>query len=696
MAAQIDEEANAGEQLSLLTPATSARSAARAGRRPPVKVSVVPASTDPVARVLVDTGLAHLDRPFDYLVPEELDAEARAGVRVKVRFAGQDLDGFVVERVAEADHVGRLQPLRRVVSDEPVLTPQVLAAAERVAERFGGTVGDVLRLAVPPRHARAEAALPAQAEPEPVEDDAPGPWSQYPAAPAFLTRLAAGDAPGASWLALPGRGPGEDWPVALAHAAAAAHRAGRGTVVVVPDRRDLSRLDRAMREVLGAGRHVRLDAEQGPQARYTAWLKALRGHVRVAIGTRAAAFAPVRDLGLVAWWDDGDDLHDEPRAPYPHVRDILLTRAGIEGAAVLSAGFVRTAAVARLVADGRLRRLEADRAVVRGAAPRVHVAGEDRDKERDAAAASAHLPTAAWRAAKVGLEHGPVLIQVPRRGYVPAISCAECRAPARCAHCHGPLGLPGAGRRPRCRWCDREAAAFRCMECDGTRIRAATVGARRTAEEIGRAFRGTPVHTSGAGHVLDEVAAAPALVIATPGAEPVARDGYAAALLLDAWALLDRPTLDAGEETLRRWAAAAALVRPAGDGGVVVLAGVPDHSTLPAVEALVRWDPGWFAERELADRKGLHLPPFAAVASLTGPAPQVRQALEHLERPADALVLGPTADRPDSPERRAVVLVDDTERAALAASVRALRARRSAEKAAAGLQLRMDPRDPSA
>lgn len=234
------------------------------------------------------------------------------------------------------------------------------------------------------------------------------------------------------------------------------------------------------------------------------------------------------------------------------------------------------------------------------------------------------------------------------------------------------------------------------MECDGTRIRAATVGARRTAEEIGRAFRGTPVHTSGAGHVLDEVAAAPALVIATPGAEPVARDGYAAALLLDAWALLDRPTLDAGEETLRRWAAAAALVRPAGDGGVVVLAGVPDHSTLPAVEALVRWDPGWFAERELADRKGLHLPPFAAVASLTGPAPQVRQALEHLERPADALVLGPTADRPDSPERRAVVLVDDTERAALAASVRALRARRSAEKAAAGLQLRMDPRDPSA
>jgi primosomal protein N' (replication factor Y) len=492
-----------------------------------------------------------------------------------------------------------------------------------------------------------------------------------------------------------GTGADGDWPVALAHAAAAAGLAGRGTVVVVPDRRDLSRLDRAMREVLGPGRHVRLDADQGPQARYTAWLKALRGHVRVAIGTRAAAFAPVRDLGLVAWWDDGDDLHDEPRAPYPHVRDILLARAGIEGAAVLSAGFVRTAAVQRLVADDRLRRIEADRASVRAAAPRVHVAGEDRDKERDPAAASAHLPTSAWKAARAGLEQGPVLVQVPRRGYVPALSCAECRAPARCAHCHGPLGLAGAGERPRCRWCDREAGGFRCTECEGTRTRAATVGARRTAEEIGRAFRGAPVHTSGAGHVLDEVADAPSLVIATPGAEPVARGGYAAALLLDAWALLDRPTLDAGEETLRRWVAAAALVRPGGDGGVVVLAGVPDHSTLPAVEALVRWDPAWFAERELADRRGLRLPPYAAVASLSGPAAQVRSGLDVLDRPADALVLGPTADRPDSPDRRAVVLVDDAHRAALAASVRALRARRSADKAPAGLQLRMDPRDPS-
>ncbi|GAA3308119.1 hypothetical protein GCM10020295_69090 [Streptomyces cinereospinus] len=40
----------------------------------------------PVARVLVDKGVLHLDRYFDYAVPAELDADAQPGVRVRVRF----------------------------------------------------------------------------------------------------------------------------------------------------------------------------------------------------------------------------------------------------------------------------------------------------------------------------------------------------------------------------------------------------------------------------------------------------------------------------------------------------------------------------------------------------------------------------------------------------------------------------------
>jgi len=698
-----------GGQLSLVRAVASPRGRSRV--LPAVQEA---AETDPVALVLVDVGLPHLDRPFEYLVPASMADLAVPGARVKVRFAGQDVDGFVLERARTADYQGALAPLRKVVSPEAVLTPAVLALSREIASRYAGTLADVVRLAVPPRHATAEKNLPKQAPTPPVAAPEPGPWVSYPAGASFLRRIASGDAPAASWLALPGQRVHTDWPAAMAVAAATALAASRGALIVVPDHRDVDRVDAALHSVLGAGQHVRLTAGQGPQARYTAWLKVLRGHVRCVVGTRAAVFAPVHDLGLVAWWDDGDDVLVEQRAPYPHVREVLLTRARLEGAAVLTGGFTRTTSIQQCVESGKLRTVVADPAARRQAAPRVVVAGEGTDVERDGASAHGHLPSAAWRAAKSALEHGPVLIQVPRRGYVPSLSCQACREPARCTRCHGPLSLSSGDARPTCRWCGTVDAAFECVSCGGRTVRSSVVGARRTAEELGRAFPGVPVHTSGAGDVLSSVPAKPSLVISTPGAEPVAEDGYSATLLLDAWASLDRPTLDASEEALRRWMAAGALTRSALDGGVVVLCGAPMHTTLPVVEALVRWDPVWFAARELAERAELSLPPTVRMAQLVGPRVTVQQAVELAGFGPEVERLGPLPWAPqlgsgaplgsggstqatdgtsDEPRIQLLLRTALANGPALAAALAHVKALRSARKDKIAVSIRVDPTD---
>jgi len=680
-------ETGEGTQLELIQPAARARPKPKNGGEPVAEV-------DPVASVLVDTGLAHLDREFEYLVPASMADDVTAGVRVKVRFAGQDLDGFVISRTAEPDHEGRLALIRRVVSPEAVLSPQVLATARAVARRYGGAVGDVLRLAVPPRHAAAEKALvPDAPAVDDVPDSASSSWSRYAAGPAFLSRVTAGESPAASVLAAPTTEPIEDWPRMLADAAAAALAGGRGSILVVPDARDVARVEAALSDRLGKGHHVRLTADQGPQARYTAYLKVLRGHVRVVVGTRAAVFAPVRDLGLVAWWDDGDDLHDEPRAPYPQVRQVARIRAELEGAALLSTGFTRSAAMAQWCAEGVAVGFDVDRSTLRKVVARVKVAGEGADLARDPAAARAHLPSAAWQVAKEALSRGPVLVQVPRRGYLPSLSCQDCRRPARCRVCSGPLGLVGPGQPPTCRWCGAVETHFDCSHCGSPRLRSSVVGARRTAEELGRAFPGVPVSTSGAGAVVDHVDAKPRLVISTPGAEPVAEGGYAACLLLDAWALLDRPSLDAAEESLRRWMNAVALTRGAADGGVAVLAGAPTHTTVPAIEALVRWDPAWFAARELAERLELSLPPTARVATLTGPRAALQAAVAEMRLGESVRVLGPLPV--DAETERLVLSAPLSHGPALAAEVAAMRARRSARKDTAPLNARLDPKDPT-
>ncbi|SMD20352.1 primosomal protein N' [Lentzea albidocapillata] len=682
----------------------SAQTGARKGER-------VPAESLPVARIVVDVPLAHLDRPFDYSVPSELDVAAVPGCRVRVRFAGQLVDGYLLERVETSEYGKKLAFIEKVVSPEPVLAPEIATLARAIADRYAGGMIDVLRLAVPPRHARAEAAAPGESPPlpqlpawvhasadgesatvepalarsqlPPVPADA---WSRYPRGPKYLEALHEGRPAHAVWQALPA----EDWPARLAEAAASVASSGRGVIIVVPDHRDLARVAEACGALIQGV--VTLSADLGPSERYKRWLSVRRGVARVVVGTRATAFAPVRDPGLLVVWDDGDDLHVEQRSPYPNVRDVLVQRAHMTGAALLIGGFARTAEAQLLVETGWAHEIVASRETLRAVAPRVVSVGDNEWQDvKDPAARTARLPSIAFDAARFALADSPVLIQVPRRGYVPSLACGQCRGPARCRRCAGPLALPGGTEHglPKpayCRWCAATEAGFRCPTCGSRKLRGQVIGARRTAEELGRAFPGHLVRTSGADEVLTKVSGKPSLVVATPGAEPVAEGGYGAVLLLDGWALLGRADLRASEEALRRWMTAAGLVRP-GNGRVVVIA----DSSLTPVQALVRWDPVWHAATELAARTELGFPPAVRMATVDGTPDAVNAMLDELRLPPTGEILGPVPLGDDETKERALVRVSRAEGRQLAAVLAEAQAVRTARKEQDLVRIKLDP-----
>ena len=683
---------HAGEQLEL-----DGLPVPRARRRPR---GVALADEKPVARVCIDLPPQHLDRLFEYAVPAAMAADARPGTRVKVRFGGQDVDAYVIERVDEAEHDGDLLPLRRLVSAEPVLTPAVARLARAVADRWAGTLTDVLRLAVPPRHARVEAEEQADDVPSVVPVSSTSAWLPYRGGPAFGQHVLAGGAPRAVWTALPGPA-GERWPDAVAQVVATCVLGGRGALVVVPDARDI---DQVLTALVAAGipAHrpgarggaVRLAADDGPAARYRAFLAALRGQADVVVGTRASAFAPVRDLGLVVCWDDGDSLHAEPRAPYPHVREVLALRSELEGAAYLVGAHGRTVEAQALVESGWAHDVSAERSVVRRRTPRVQ-ALTSTELAREGAAAAARLPTPAWRAIRDRLADGPVLVQVPRAGYVPAVACGRCRASARCTTCHGPLGLARADGVPTCGWCGRLATDWRCQECGGATLRSVRVGSERTAEELGRAFPGVPVRVSGAraeGGVLAAVRDVPAVVVATPGAEPVAPTGYAAAVLLDAAVSTAGSALGLLPDALRRWLAAAALVRPGSEGGTVLLVGDAEERV---TQSLVRWDPVGLASRELAERVALALPPAVRMAAVVGRRDAVLAVVRRIEVPGlDVLGPVPVDERSPGalePDVRAVLRVPRAGGNALAQALAASMAVRSAKREGGTVRAQLDP-----
>lgn len=620
----------------------------------------------PVARVVVDSPLAHLDRPFDYLVPTMLDADVVPGCRVRVRFSGRLTDAFVVDRLETSDHEGALAFLSKVVSAEPVLSPAVLELCRAVADRWAGTLSDVLRLAVPPRHARAE-AQPSSASDDPlppVTDDA---WTSWPHGASFVAALAAGERPRACWAALPAHDPA----AAVAEAALAALHAGRGSIVCVPDVRDVARWHETFASVLGESRHVVLTGSQKPAERYRAFLAVARGAVQVVLGTRGAAFAPVADLGLVAIFDDGDDLYAEPRAPYPHTREILLTRATREGAAVLIGGHARTAEGQALVESGWCSDLVAEPVTRRRRWPTVEVTDGAVD-----GGAPARLPHPVFRAIRT--TDGPILVQVPRRGYRASLACQRCRAPARCTECGGPLAQGGAGQAVACRWCGHQPAPWSCPECGGNTLRAPSMGHVRTAEEYAKAFPDHQVVTSGGESVLDSIEPGQVIVLATPGAEPRTADGYALVVLMDTWLMLSRDDVRVVEESHRRWFNALALARETAPA-----VAVGDPTTL---QALVRADPIGLAARELATRAETHLPPIGRLATVDGPADVVEPLADRAWTPHTE-VLGPV---PTDEGERLVLRAPRREGAALATALQAVQAERSAAKLPP-VRVRVDP-----
>ncbi len=483
----------------------------RESSRPVRRLSPDAADHLPVARVWVEAVVPQLDRTFDYVVPQSLAEDAKPGAKVRVVLAGRQVNGWITARLAapETDH--ELRPLKRVLSPHPILTPDYLAMLTTLAHRQMGLVSDVLRLAIPPRVAAVDASY----GPESAGEGAQAlrgrtSWGQTPLSPAmrrpqwsesasgqgFLAALAGGASPRAVLVA-----PRGDLEL-LCSALAACFASGRRAVVVVPDHRRLEELCALLAAFIGPegeASWARLSADDAPTRLYRAFLSTVYGHVDLVVGTRAAAYAPAETVGLLALWDDGDQSLAERRAPYAHARDVLIARAIHHDAALLIAGQSPTAEAMRLVEIGWARLIDMGSDVSRR--PRVLASGSEFEAARDRLAQAARIPSVAFQSARRSVERGPVLVQVGRTGYSPVVKCSTCRERALCSTCQGPLVVRGgagasgaagaAGPVMQCSWCARAQQAFECGFCGGTSTYQPVAGALRTAEELGRAFRGS-------------------------------------------------------------------------------------------------------------------------------------------------------------------------------------------------------------
>ncbi|MDP1711319.1 MAG: hypothetical protein Q8K86_02535 [Candidatus Nanopelagicaceae bacterium] len=533
----------------------------------------------PVARVWVDTGIFHLDSPFDYWVPETLTSTALRGVRVQVEFGNSIHEAIIVERIESSPNAGNLKTLLKVLSSHPVATSESLALISLVAGRWAGTPYDVARSAIPPRVASVDK------EPIVSRKEFEVPEANRRNLPRELLKKQIR----AFW----------SLPPSLSVSQLVAHliidRLAYGQVLLVaPDERQLLQVEEVLLTLLPQESLARLDGHISRADRYRNYLRVIDGVSRVALGLRGSIFVPLQPGSTTIVLGETSELLYEPRSPGWNVRDVALMRAKESGESLIFLGFSPSLELARLIQTGWITHISSKRRRTVTAASQMH--GE-------------LLPSKAFSVVRSALKSGPVLFLVPRKGYGNAVLCNRCRNISLC-ECGGRLEQKAAGRAPQCVLCLKQFPAWHCSWCQSTLIYIASRGIDRFAEEIGTAFPNHQIINSSGDHIVDYVPHHPSLVVATPGSQPSTPEGYSAVALLECTRFLGHTDLRSAETAREHFFETASLVSAT---GTIFLTLDPGH---PIVASLTQWDAATMVRKELQDREELKFPPYFRYVSL--------------------------------------------------------------------------------
>jgi primosomal protein N' (replication factor Y) len=527
----------------------------------------------PVARVWVDSGIFHLDTPFDYWVPEEFSRHANVGARVQVEFGNSLSEGIVLERTQSSPNTGNLKQILKVTSPHAVATSQTLDLFALVAARWAGTPYDVMRSAIPARVASVDR------EPVAPHDNFsvlnPLPFSQ---SKALLQRKIR-----AFW-ALPSSIPRQKLIAELV-----ATRSTFGQVLVIaPDERELNAIEQELTALLSPESIARIDGGISRSARYRNFLRVVRGEPTIILGLRGAVFAPLtEDATIVVMGESSQSLH-EPRTPGWNARDVALIRSSEMEANLILVGYSPSLEAARLIDSQWM----------------THISSKSRKRVVAMAPTMGELiPSTAFPIIRKALKEGPVLFVVPRKGYGNSVVCNKCRNIALCT-CGGRLEVIGAQENPRCVLCRTVHLGWKCRWCQSAEIYLASRGIDRFAEEIGRSFPNFPIVNSSGEHIADSVPSSACLVIATPGAQPKSYAGYAAVALLEGLRFFSHSDLRSTENSREIFFQSAAMGI---SSATIFVSFIPTH---PIVAAITRWDATPLVRKELREREEMNFPPY--------------------------------------------------------------------------------------
>jgi primosomal protein N' (replication factor Y) (superfamily II helicase) len=421
---------------------------------------------------------------------------------------------------------------------------------------------------------------------------------------------------------------------------------GRGAIVLVPEIALTPQTMERFRRRFGdsvALLHSRMPAG----ARYDEWRRLRSGEARICVGPRSAAFAPVRDPGLVVIDEEHDASYKQESDPRYDAREVARQRA-VQSGAVLLCG----TATPRPESWHELERLELPSRVDGRALPPVEIVDM-----RGGVPGPLH-PRTREAFSEVARNGGKAILLINRRGWSTHLTCRSCGHAWECPDCDVSLVLHRDGGL-RCHHCGHaEPMPTACPECASVTIARVGSGTQRVEAELSEmlapleVFRLDSDSAAGGDHgeLLRRFEVADSGVLV--GTQMVAKGhdfpDVTLSVILDADGALRIPDFRSEERTF------ALITQLAGRSGRGEAGGRVLVQALATGAASIRYasrhdSPGFLTE-ELERRRALRYPPFShliQVALAGQDEPRVEAAAETVRElveerlPADGELLGP-------------------------------------------------------
>ncbi|HUU57789.1 MAG TPA: primosomal protein N', partial [bacterium] len=358
-------------------------------------------------------------------------------------------------------------------------------------------------------------------------------------------------------------------------------------------------------------------SEMSAAARWEVFRRCRRGTVERVVGTRSALFLPLPPETAVVITDEADNAYKQwEMAPYYHGRAVAAARAK-------RAPLVMTAAAPSLEAYALTTAGAAALVRVDDDAARPELTVVDMSKAVAAEGAVILSSTLAANLRATLAASGRALVMVNRRGYIPYLYCGACGRSLSCDRCDVAFTYHEEEKALRCHYCmRREPLPRRCPYCGKEKLSGVGFGTEKLAAEIRLLFRDARVarvdsdalKTAARTRAFWEDFAAGAydVIVGTRMALRALGDPRVTlAALANADTAMNLPDFRASEQTFRT---IRRMLEPsASPRRVIIQTFEPNHY---AVAAAAVGDYGRFAERELAFRRRLNLPPYSRLVNV--------------------------------------------------------------------------------